>query len=429
MRSRRALVSGRIPANFDDLVSEMKQFKMFVKQILSKTGALNLYVKRLYIHLTVYIYKLKHLGVSIQPNQFVFESFQGKSASDSPYPLYLELKKVKLDAKFIWVFDNVEHSDCARLSLEPNTVCVKRGSKAYFSAYASSQYWIVNCRLPYRLLPRKAQTLLQCWHGTPLKKLGLDIQVGNHPTSSLMAMHFAYKWEGKRCKYFLSPSAYASNCFITSFGLDKSKILELGYPRNDDLVNHKDDKSYLNQIKESLGIKQNKKVILYAPTFRDDDFVAGKHVAVNQLDNEKFKEHFGSDVQFLFRGHYFAQVEQPKDGFFINVSDYPSINDLLLISDEVITDYSSLFFDYLVLDRPLYFYMYDKDKYLNHLRGTYLNVEIDMPGPVVERQDDLVQLLTESGKSLVQRKQFNQIYNPHEKGRSAQRVIQTILGN
>ena len=150
---------------------------------------------------------------------------------------------------------------------------------------------------------------------------------------------------------------------------------------------------------------------------------------MNQLDNEKFKEHFGSDVQFLFRGHYFAQVEQPKDGFFINVSDYPSINDLLLISDEVITDYSSLFFDYLVLDRPLYFYMYDKDKYLNHLRGTYLNVEIDMPGPVVERQDDLVQLLTESGKSLVQRKQFNQIYNPHEKGRFAQRVIQTILGN
>ncbi len=429
MRSRRALVSGRISANFGDLVSEMKQFKMLVKQFLSRTGALDLYVKQLYIHLTVYIYKLKHIGIATQSNQFVFESFQGKSASDSPYALYLELKKVKPDAKFIWVFDNLKHSDCSKLSQESNTVCVKRGSKDYFNAYASSEYWIVNCRLPYRLLPRKTQTLLQCWHGTPLKKLGLDIQVENHPTSSLKAMHFAYHWEGKRCKYFLSPSAYASQCFITSFGLDKSKVLELGYPRNDDLVNYKDDKSYQNQIKDSLGIEQNKKVILYAPTFRDDDFIAGKHVAVNQLDNEKFKKHFGSDVQFLFRGHYFAQVEQPKDGFFINVSDYPSINDLLLISDEVITDYSSLFFDYLVLERPLYFYMYDKDKYLNHLRGTYLNVETDMPGPVVERQDDLVQLLTEPEKSLVQRKQFNQIYNPHENGRSAQRVIQTILGN
>ena len=414
---------------FYESVSKMKKIKMLLKQLLSKTGALDFYIKQLYIHLTVLIYKLKHTQVAVNQNQFVFESFQGKSASDSPYAIYLELKKIKPNAQFIWVFAELNHPDSLRLSQELNTKCVERGKTEYFQAYASSQYWIVNCRLPYRLIPRKSQVLLQCWHGTPLKKLGLDIAVENHPTSSLQAMHFAYQWEGKRCDYFLSPSPYASQCFTTSFALKRSQILEVGYPRNDDLINHKHDKAYQNKIKETLGIDLHKKVILYAPTFRDDDFVAGKHVATNQLDNVQFKSHFSEDVQFLFRGHYFSKVEQPKDGFFINVSDYPRINDLLLIADEVITDYSSLFFDYLILERPVYFYMYDKDKYLNHLRGTYLNVERDMPGLVVEQQHDLIQLLIDQQYSAVKSKQFNQTYNPHEQGQSAQCVIQTILGN
>ncbi|MCF7355405.1 CDP-glycerol glycerophosphotransferase family protein [Vibrio sp. CK2-1] len=406
----------------------MRKFKVLIKQLLSKTGALDLYVKHFYIHLTVFLYKIKHANVIVSENQFIFECFRGKSATDSPYSLFRELQANHPGATFIWVFSDPEHPDVQKLSLDKNTQIVKRGTKEYFNAYASSQYWIVNCRLPYRLMPSKKQTVIQCWHGTPLKKLGLDIQVDNQPTSSLQAMHFAYKWEGKRCDYFLSPSPYASECFITSFGLTREQILEVGYPRNDDLVNYKNDKTYHDKIKEDLGVALDKKVILYAPTFRDDDFVAGKHVAMNKLDNENFKTSFGSEVQFLFRGHYFTQVDQPKDSFFINVSDYPRINDLLLIADELITDYSSLFFDYLVLNRPVYFYMYDKGKYLNNLRGTYLNVETEMPGPVTEDQDELIEILKNQTKPESQSDIFNKVYNPHEQGNSAQCVIQKFLG-
>lgn len=408
----------------------MKQFKMLLKQLLSKTGVLDLYTKQLYIYLTVLIYKLKHAQVSVNRNQFVFESFQGKSASDSPYAMYLELKKIKPDAQCIWVLDDLNHPDCSLLSQDINTQCVIRGNKEYFKAYASSKYWIVNCRLPYRLMPSKEQTLLQCWHGTPLKKLGKDILIENHPTSSLKAMHFAYQWEGKRCKYFLSPSAYASKCFKSSFDLKEEQILELGYPRNDELVKHKSDYEYQVSIKNRLGISVNKKVILYAPTFRDDDFSAGKHVATNQLDNLEFKTQFNRDeVQFLFRGHYFSEVNSSNEDFFINVSDYPRINDLLLISDEVITDYSSLFFDYLILQRPVYFFMYDKDKYLNHLRGTYLDVEQSMPGPVAETQVQLIEMLKQQNKTEKTQYNHNQTFNPHEDGDSSMRAIQTILGN
>jgi len=402
---------------------------MIVKQLLAKTGSFDFYTKQLYIQLTVIIYKLKYLLVKVQPEQFVFESFQGKSASDSPYALYLELTKLLPNANFIWVFSDNKHEDFQKLQNISNTRCVVRATKSYFQAYASSQYWIINCRLPYRLIPSQSQTVIQCWHGTPLKKLGLDIKVENHPTSSLKAMHFAYLWESKRCDYFLSPSPYASKCFKSSFGVSDTQIVELGYPRNDDLSRYKKDIIYQNNIKKKLGIEQNKKLILYAPTFRDDDFSAGKHRAINQLDNTQFKEKFDDDVQFLFRGHYFSEVQQHQDSFFLNVSNYPRINDLLLIADAIITDYSSLFFDYLVLERPIFFYMYDKGKYLNDIRGTYLDVDKSMPGPIAQTQQELLNLLLNTEKNDIDLKHFNDDYNPYEDGQSSVRVIKKILAS
>jgi len=399
---------------------------MAVKRLLSKTGSVDLFIKRAYIWATVLIYKLRYFLIQVKPKQIIFESFQGKSASDSPYALYLQLQKSLPNAKFIWVFANDNIEGFHTLQNRPNTHCVIRGTTAYFQAYASSQYWIVNCRLPYRLLSNSKQTVIQCWHGTPLKKLGMDIKVENHPTSSLKAMHFAYQWEGRRCDYFLSPSAYASNCFVSSFGLDKNQIVELGYPRNDSLFRYKDDIEYQQAIKQKLGIKKDKKVILYAPTFRDDDFSNGKHIATNRLDNDAFKTQF-EDVQFLFRGHYFANVESKKDTAFLDVSDYPLINDLLLIADEIITDYSSLFFDYLILERPMYFYMYDKNKYLNDIRGAYLNVDTDMPGPIIENQKDLLHAMKNIKATKEQLDKFNKLYNPNEDGQSSFRIHDTII--
>lgn len=399
---------------------------MAVKRLLSKTGSLDLFIKRTYIWATVFIYKLRYFLIKMKPKQIIFESFQGKSASDSPYAIYLQFQKSLPNANFIWVFANENIEDFHILQKQPNTHCVIRGTRAYFQAYASSQYWIVNCRLPYRLLASSKQTVIQCWHGTPLKKLGMDIKVENHPTSSLKAMHFAYQWEGRRCDYFLSPSAYASNCFVSSFGLAKSQVVELGYPRNDSLFRYKDDIEYQQAIKRKLGIKEDKKVILYAPTFRDDDFSNGKHTTVNRLDNDAFKAQF-RDVQFLFRGHYFANVESKNDTDFLDVSDYPLINDLLLIADEIITDYSSLFFDYLILERPMYFYMYDKNKYLNDIRGTYLNVDNDMPGPVVESQEELLHSMKGATWTKEQQDKFNRLYNPYEDGQSSLRIHDTII--
>ena len=407
----------------------MKTFKSIVKQLLSKLGVFDFFVRLMYAHLSFYIYKFRYMGIKSSDKCFVFESFQGKNASDSPYALYLELKKEQPDYVFFWVFNDVECDDAVELAQDIRTKIIKRGSSDYFKAYASSKYWIVNCRIPYRLVPSKTQILVQCWHGTPLKKLGKDIQVENHPTTSLKAMHFAYQWEGKRCHYFLSPSEYASKCFKSAFGLKDKQILELGYPRNDELIHYRNDHKYLDRIKKSLNIDSDKKIILYAPTFRDDEFLSGKHVATNQLNNKEFKLAFSQDeVQFLFRGHYFTQVSQCKDNFFINVSAYPRINDLLLIADEVITDYSSLFFDYLILQRPMYFYMYDKKKYLNGLRGTYLDVERSMPGPIAETQGKLVDALKKTEKSIIDHENYCNIYNPHEDGGSSMRVIQIILG-
>lgn len=147
------------------------------------------------------------------------------------------------------------------------------------------------------------------------------------------------------------------------------------------------------------------------------------------MDNAQFKEKFDDSVQFLFRGHYFSEVQQHQDSFFLNVSNYPRINDLLLIADAIITDYSSLFFDYLVLERPIFFYMYDKDKYLNDIRGTYLDVDKSMPGPIAQTQQELLNLLLNTEKNDIDLKHFNDDYNPYEDGQSSVRVIKKILAS
>lgn len=121
-------------------------------------------------------------------------------------------------------------------------------------------------------MKRKGQKYIQCWHGTPLKRLGLDVKANAYATSSLKGMYYSYLADSKRYDHFISPSAYASERFCSSFGIDSSKIIEQGYPRNDALAKDAENISKLNSIKKSLGIEAGKKIILYAPTWRDNQY-------------------------------------------------------------------------------------------------------------------------------------------------------------
>ena len=160
----------------------------------------------------------------------------------------------------------------------------------------------------------------------------------------------------------ISPSAFCTEKFVSAFDLkDKSIVKEVGYPRNDFLYKYTDKD--INRIKRSLGISKDKKVILYAPTWRDDQHKSGVGYTYEvNINFDKLRKELSKDYVILFRAHYFVSSIfdfSKYEGFIYNVSNVDNVNDLYVISDLLITDYSSVFFDYSILKRPVLFYMYD----------------------------------------------------------------------
>lgn len=396
-----------------------------IKQVLSKSSMLDSVVKKSTVFLLSKKYVNYYNKFPTDENQFLFECFKGKFVNDSPLSIYQELLSTNLAAKFIWVLSDEQHPLAKKMQAMPNTKVVFYGTEEYLKAYATSKYWVTNCRIPFRIVKKTDQVFIQCWHGTPLKKMAHDIKIGSNAKTSLDGLKFAYDHEVKRLDYFISPSPYASKCFCSSFNMPKSKILESGYPRNDKLVNHKNDLVLIREIKSELGIREGQKVVLYGPTWRDDKIcsVNGNHVLTNPLDSDDFLAEFENTV-FLYRGHYFTRPEKEMVNF-IDVSDYNDINDLFLISDALITDYSSLFFDFAILCRPIYFYMPDLEEYREKTRGFYLDVETELPGPISRTPGELAKvMLTPYVHSIFDG--FNKKYNPYEEGHSARNVLESI---
>ena len=199
-----------------------------------------------------------------------------------------------------------------------------------------------------------------------------------------------------------------------------------GYPRNDTLVRFKDNQAYISEVKQKLGLDSTKRVVLYAPTWRDNQFniKTGKHVLKNILDEDLFTRDF-EDTIFLYRGHYFTRPESGMNNF-IDVSDYSNLNDLFLVADVLITDYSSLFFDFLILEKQVVFYMPDLIEYANQTRGFYLDVTTELPYLIAEDLEELKKQLNEKIINIDKTVNFNRQYNPYEDGFSSLRVIKEV---
>ena len=275
----------------------------------------------------------------------------------------------------------------------PNTYVEKYRSNAYYRYYAQAGYWITNYLLSCGIKKRAGQKYVQTWHGTPLKKIGCDVLRSQLPQAERRRTYVEYEREGAIIDFIPSPSAFYTDKITSAFRLGaQAKILEQGYPRNDALfaVN---EQSCL-KIKQKLGIPRDKKVILYAPTWRDDQHTAGTGYTYELgVDFGQMQEKLGISCVILFRAHYFISNHfdfQKYRGFIYDVSEYDDINDLYIISDLLITDYSSVFFDYANLKRPMFFYMYDYEKYKNKLRDFYFDIE-ELPGPVIKESCDISQ--------------------------------------
>lgn len=378
----------------------------------------------------MYFYRKNH----IDDKMVVFESYMGRQFVCSPRAIYLQMLSDKRfdDFTFVWVFKNPEKF--RYLEKNKNTVVVGYTDKKCLEYYSKAKFWVTNSRLKEIIRKKDGQVYIQCWHGTPLKKLGYDIQVdGGNAMNSINDIRNKYSVDSARYTYMIAPSEFAAEKFASAFNLSNLNILQtLGYPRNDFLYNYSPDD--VERVKEKLQLDPNKKVILYAPTWRDNQHEAGKGYTYKlNIDFERLKKRFGEEYIILFRTHYFVSnhisLDQYK-GFVYNVSDYDDINDLYIVSDVLITDYSSVFFDFANLNRPILFYMYDFENYKNHLRDFYIDLS-ELPGPIVQTEDELmeqIELLDSYDEKYGEIYQsFNDKFNYMEDGHSSARVIERCI--
>ncbi|MBO1199753.1 CDP-glycerol glycerophosphotransferase family protein [Staphylococcus simiae] len=366
--------------------------------------------------------------VPVQQDLIVIESNVGKSVSDSPKVIYDALKSYTNKYRIVWV-TNVQYP-----FNDERVITVKRLSPEYYYYLSRAKYWINNQNFPTYMKKHKDTIYLQTWHGTPLKKMLNDVEHFKGRTDDYKErVNQAIKtWD-----YLVSPSPYATQCFKSAFNY-KKEILEVGYPRNDMFYNT-DDRFVTEkqlEVRQRLGIAKDKKVILYAPTFRDDEVnKAKKHIINLKLDLAKMKENLADDYVLLLRPHIIIsnalRIDQELQDFVINVGKYNDISELYLISDICITDYSSVMFDYANTKRPLLFFTYDLEHYKNDLRGFYFDFENEAPGPLLNTNEALIDAIIniEQVKKNYKDKyqDFYHKFCTFETGKAAQDIVKRIF--
>ena len=282
-------------------------------------------------------------------------------------------------------------------------------------------------------VPKREETiLLETWHGTPLKRLVFDLNDVVGGVSNYKDKFYRQKEAGD---YLLSDNPFSTEKFQSCFMYPREKILEYGYPANDPLY-APDREERAKKIKEKLGIPQDKKVIMYAPTWRDDNYYEiGQFKFDLDLDVNRLEKEFGDEYVILLRLHYLVveALDMSKYGdFAINGSAYDDVTDLYLITDILITDYSSVFFDFANLKRPVLYYTYDLEKYRDILHGFYLSMEDDLPGPMLLTNDEVVDAIRNIDKIEEQyRERYEEFYDRFcciDDGHATERVVNKIFG-
>lgn len=387
-------------------------------------------------------YVITGINKKVDGKTIIFSCFNGKSYTCSPKAIYeymLKDEKYK-DYKFIWFFSSNKIEAYKFLNNNRNTKVVSKKSREYLKYYQIAKYWVFNYKIPDFIKPREDQVFLQCWHGTPLKRLGCDLIHFDNLLNTPNEMKKRYKIEAEKFSYFISPSKYCTEKFISAWNLKEigkeNIMLEEGYPRNDFLFNYT-EKDVIECKKKILGEDiQNKKIILYAPTYRANQHKSGVgYVYKEEVDFDKMQKELGDGYIILFRPHYFIANVFDFDkykGFVYNVSNVDDINELYIISDILITDYSSVFFDYANLKRPMIFYMYDLEHYRDKSNGFYFDVEKELPGKIVKTDDDLIAEIQRVSKEFVydeKYKKFNEKFNYLDDGLASKRVVEKVINS
>ncbi|RJL23620.1 bifunctional glycosyltransferase/CDP-glycerol:glycerophosphate glycerophosphotransferase [Bailinhaonella thermotolerans] len=353
----------------------------------------------------------------------VFESWRGRQYSDSPREIHRELVARGYSGECVWV------SADGQVVPPEGTRVVARGSREHYEALGTASHVISNDNQPDWYVKRPGQTYVQTWHGTPLKRVGHDIGTVRFATGSDYLRRFSLevaKWD-----LLVSPNAFSTPIFQRAFRYGGA-VLESGYPRNDPLHREEGREETADRVLARLGLPEGKRVVLYAPTWRDDRGAGGGRYRLDvHLDLDRARRTLGEDHVLLVRGHLHTANALPEDatGFVRDVTRYPDVTELLLITDVLVTDYSSLMFDFAGTGRPMVFYTYDLEHYRDDLRGFYFDLESEAPGPLVRTGDELIDALREpdAGPYRTRYEAFRERFCHLDDGNAAGRVVDRLF--
>jgi CDP-glycerol glycerophosphotransferase (TagB/SpsB family)/glycosyltransferase involved in cell wall biosynthesis len=329
--------------------------------------------------------------------QILFSSFHGRQCGDNPRAIADELRRRDDHRKTLWAITD------RSVPVPSHAQAVLIGTRAYYSALARSRYLIYNDHVPLPYRKRPGQRHVQTWHGTPLKRLGYDIGT---PSSASGVRYLDYmaadvaQWD-----MLLSPNPFSTPIMRRAFRFT-GEICETGYPRNDALatapfITGPDGGADAEAaaVRARLGLPPGVKVAMYVPTWRDNQHdEAGRYLLDFRLDLAALAGRLAGEWVLLIRGHHLMAggiQAAAVPGFTVDVTGYPDIGDLLRVTDALITDYSSVMFDFAPTGRPMLFFTYDLEQYRDQLRGFYFDFEADAPGPLLATSDQVVAALAD----------------------------------
>lgn len=333
-----------------------------------------------FLYHVVVSFLLRVIGSFIQTDHqlILFNSFGGKKCDDSPKAIYDAMIDDPRFASFrlVWVIQEPE-----KLNLPENMSVVKCDTPEFFLCALKAGCWVTNSSMERGLNFKKKNTVyFNTWHGTPIKKMGTDIDKASKSFSATMSP----------VDVMLAQGQHDIDVFSRVFSIEREKFHCIGLPRNDVLSHYAPE--YAAKLRDQLNIPKETKVILYAPTFREyEQGTKGQCTLHIPMNLEYWKERLGEDYMVLFRAHYEVaeHMNVNQCTAFRDVSQYPTLNDLMIVSDLLVTDYSSICFDYAIMEKPIFCFAYDYEEY-KEKRGIYFELTEQMPCGIVRTEEELL---------------------------------------
>lgn len=358
----------------------------------------------------------------IKKNTILYESFHGVSIGCNPYAIfrYIVDRPEFSEWKHVWIIDDLSKIP-EEYVRKDGVIFIPRNCDAYRRYLATAEYLINNTSFPYWFSRREGQKYLNTWHGTPLKGLGRDVK--NEPMSyGNITRNFLH------ATHLLSPNAHTSDVMIKRFdvaGIFSGKLAETGYPRIDQVVNQEGSRK--ERVLEALGLDSDKPIVLYAPTWRGT--VGKPQNDIDRIIND-VTEMSSDRYNLVFRGHYFQESALADIGIPVTIAPHHIDScDLLSITDLLITDYSSIFFDFLPTGLPIIYYAYDIDEYTSE-RSLYFDMN-SLPGTLCveigQTRDAIIQGLGRSVKNEVTWQEAAARFCPFEDGKAAHRAMEFLF--